>query len=92
MGEQIDVIVAIVNVKQGVTLLLTPSGLITYSGEAKIPSYFSKLAAPRVLVEILDGFSLSRAEAGSYAVHVGYQLQGAANLYFNAEPIWLDVE
>jgi hypothetical protein len=50
------------------------------------------LAAPRVLVEILDEFSLSRAEAGSYAVHVGYQLQGAANLYFNAEPIWFDVE
>ena len=92
VGEQIDVIVAIINVKQGVTLLLTPSGLITYGGEAKIPSYFSKLAAPRVLVEILDGFSLSRAEAGSYAVHVGYQLQGAANLYFNAEPIRFDVE
>lgn len=45
-----------------------------------------------MLVEILDEFSLSRAEAGSYAVHVGYQLQGAANLYFNAEPIRFDVE
>ena len=69
------------------TLLLTPSGPITYGGEAKIPSYFSKLAAPRVLVEILDGFSLSRAEVGSYDFRVGYQARGQSNVYFNAEPI-----
>ena len=87
VGEQIDVIVAIISAKQGVTLLLTPSGLITYGGEAKIPSYFSKLAAPRVLVEILDEFSLSRAEAGSYDLRVGYQVKGQSNVYYNSEPI-----
>ncbi|MDA8616889.1 hypothetical protein N9M23_01285 [Gammaproteobacteria bacterium] len=87
VGEQIDVIVAIISAKQGVTLLLTPLGLITYGGEAKIPSYFSKLAAPRVLVEILDEFSLSRAEAGSYDLRVGYQVKGQSNVYYNSEPI-----
>ncbi|MDP5004109.1 MAG: hypothetical protein NWQ51_09465, partial [OM182 bacterium] len=66
-------------------MLLTPLGLITYRGEAKIPSYFSKLAAPRVLVEILDEFSLSRAEAGSYDLRVGYQLRGQGNVYYNSE-------
>jgi hypothetical protein len=45
------------------------------------------LAAPRVLVEILDEFSLSRAEAGSYDLHVGYQLRGQDNVYYNSEPI-----
>lgn len=91
VGQDLEVIVAILVVATGDIVLLTNSGLIPYAaGDALLTFTSISNSSASNNFSIISGFTATEAEIGNYNIFVGYFVTGGdGSLFYNSDPIAL---